>query len=60
VEWHLTPEYIHEHWTEELLTLMFLKRQRRIERHAEAVGDKPREISDSQLFERMGVKPAIN
>lgn len=32
MEWHVTPEYINENWTEELLTLMFMKRKVRIDK----------------------------
>jgi hypothetical protein len=31
-EWGLTPEYLNETWTEELLHLMFVSRGRRFER----------------------------
>lgn len=57
VEWGITPEYINANWTEELLTLMFLKKRRRYERLAEARGEiqpKPRRVKDSQLFKEMG------
>lgn len=33
-EWGVTPEYINNRWTEELLTLMFIKRTARIKRAA--------------------------
>ncbi|HWR36369.1 MAG TPA: hypothetical protein VN622_10920 [Clostridia bacterium] len=36
---------------------MFLKRKRRFERMAEARGDRPRKVSDSQLFAKMGYTP---
>lgn len=29
-EWKLTPEYLNENWTEELLALMFQKRYERL------------------------------
>jgi hypothetical protein len=35
---------------------MFLKRKRRHQREAEARGDRPRELSDSQLFEKHGIE----
>lgn len=38
---------------------MFLKRQRRFERGAEARGEKPRVVSDRQLFEHMGITPEV-
>lgn len=56
MEWHLTPEYIYEHWTEELLTLMFMKRKRRVQRKAEAEGLIPREVSNEQAFEKAGIE----
>jgi hypothetical protein len=37
VDWHLTPEYINEHWTEELLTLMFVKRKVRFDRMRKSI-----------------------
>jgi hypothetical protein len=49
IDWHLTPEYINEHWTEELLCLMFVKRRERIER-----------ITPSQMTEVSGVKKIGN
>ena len=44
-EWHVTPDYIQEHWTDELLNLMIEKLN---ERH----GEKPSspKVSDKTLF----------
>jgi hypothetical protein len=38
--WHLTPEYINENWTEELLALMLKARVERLNRLAQPVGYK--------------------
>jgi hypothetical protein len=32
-EWHITPEYINEQWTEELFELMFRKRNERLRKN---------------------------
>lgn len=60
-EWGLTPEYINEKWTEELLSLMFQKRNERIERwNAQSAGKaaptpERRRVSDMELFQTMGI-----
>ncbi len=36
-EWHLTPEYIIDNWTDEKLLVMVEKRTERIEREAAAM-----------------------
>jgi hypothetical protein len=57
VEWHVTPDEINENWTEELLTLMFLKREERLTRVPKQVSAPTvdRSVSDVDLFKRMGV-----
>ena len=35
-EWHVTPDYIVSHWTDELFELMVVKMAERINREAEA------------------------
>jgi len=67
VEWHLTPEYIIDNWTDEKLDLMAAKLVERKQREA---GIKPDEItdekpplkpgfelvSDVELLAKMGIK----
>lgn len=53
-EWHVTPDYINRNWTEELLQLMFLKREERLA--AIANGGKSTKYRDKNLFENMGQK----
>jgi hypothetical protein len=59
IEWHLTPEYINERWTEELLCLMFVKRRERLQRIAPSrmteVGV-VKKIGNKEFFERHGIK----
>jgi hypothetical protein len=56
-EWGLTPEYILDNWTEELFTLMFVKRAERIEAMTKAVKHDAapapvayKQITDQELF----------
>ena len=60
VEWHVTPDYIVSNWTEELLHLMVekLNERKKGERDAitEARPDTSSKVSDTELFNRMGVK----
>jgi hypothetical protein len=67
VEWHLSPEYLNENWTEELLALMFQKRNERIERaQATTAGESTtarpsqpasRRVTDTELLAQMGINP---
>lgn len=43
-EWHLTPEYINENWTEELLALMMSARVEKLKRARRVVTDKGVEL----------------
>jgi hypothetical protein len=62
VEWRLPPDYVTEHWTDELLQLMLDKLLERKRRESEAIEEarsrhspgKEQEISDSALFALMG------
>jgi len=57
VEWHVTPDYIINNWTDELLQLMIYKLEERKERESDITKELPpkqqREvISDTELFSR--------
>jgi hypothetical protein len=64
-EWHLTPEYIDNKWTDEILMLMVQARGERLRKFADAqvptnTGKErppscPRVVSDVELFKSMGV-----
>jgi len=58
-EWHVTPEYILEHWTEAKLLLMFTKRNERLRAINDALRDPeerpaPKRVSADQLFSEFG------
>ena len=53
VEWHVTPDYIVNHWTEELLNLMIEKMMER--KQAGLKESKPAQ-SEELLFSRAGIK----
>jgi len=46
-EWHLSPDYIVNNWTDELLNLMV---EKLAERKAHLTGAKSNKISDEELF----------
>lgn len=52
-EWHITPDYIVNNWTDELLDLMVEKLIERKTREQQAMKGKstePNKISDTELF----------
>lgn len=49
-EWHITPDYIVNNWTDELLLLMTEKLAERKERELDAA--KGKKVSDTTLFSR--------
>ena len=57
-EWHITPEYINRHWTEELFAFMFMRRNDRIRKLKEQLGEAPgrrtvhRRIDNAEFFRR--------
>ena len=51
MEWHLTPEYILNNWTDEELDLMLEKLTERKGREKRAMGGEEEEVSDTQFFE---------
>lgn len=60
----MTPDYINRCWTEELLALMFRKRNARVARHNRALKGEPepdsakfKRVTDEELFLNMGVTP---
>ena len=58
-EWHITPDYIFEKWTDEEFTLMCEKLSGRKERMAAAYrgeGKKKATTTDTDIFQRAGVK----
>ena len=65
-EWHVTPDYIVTHWTEELLELMISKLTERKQREVEAVKSpkvpvsNDQVVSDTALFAQLGGKLKVN
>ena len=59
LEWHVTPDYIVNNWTHELLDLMTTKMADRKERIREA-SQRPhsdaREVSATEMFNQIGAK----
>ena len=47
-EWHVTPEYIHDNWTDELFTLMTSKLAER--KSKEGQPSEPAKVPDTHLF----------
>jgi hypothetical protein len=60
IEWHLTPEYIIDNWTDEEFTLMIAKLNERKKREIDAVQSRGSEtdtmVSDVELFKELGNK----
>jgi hypothetical protein len=69
-EWHLTPEYLLDNWTDEQFEAFWQSRNQRILAANRAVSDAVRPdgnssqppvgnriVSDQELFEQMGMKP---
>jgi len=50
-EWHLTPEYIINNWTDEKFNLMV---EKLAERKARLAGVKSNKVSDEELFAKAG------
>ncbi|MCJ7829309.1 MAG: hypothetical protein MUP81_06185 [Dehalococcoidia bacterium] len=57
-EWHLPPDYIMSHWTEELLVLMIDKLIERKKKETVALQGRSSErvVSDEQFFREAGIK----
>jgi len=56
-EWHLPPDYIMSHWTEELFVLMIDKLIERKKKEVAAMGGHSgRVVSDEQFFREAGIK----
>ena len=57
-EWHLTPEWVLDNWTNEELTLMVEKLAQRKQRELEAIKGKSKgevnRVSDQELFAQTG------
>ena len=53
-EWHVTPDYILDHWTDELFNLMVEKLAERKEREANAIKGRSSspKVSDEFLFKQ--------
>ncbi len=54
-EWHVTPDYILNNWTEELFNLMVEKLVERKERETEAIKSRSSgdtKVSDKALFQK--------
>lgn len=59
-EWHLTPEYILDNWTEELLALMFEKRKESFDamrtlQQPDSESLPAKRVTDLELFTMPGV-----
>ena len=52
-EWHVTPDYIINNWTDELFNLMVDKLVERKERENRDLGGK-RKVSENELFSKAG------
>ena len=50
-EWHLSPNYIVDNWTDELLALMT---EKLTDRMARLTGTKTREMKEAELFSKAG------
>ena len=48
-EWHLTPEYILENWTDELFELMWEKRNERVTAEAEMIEHAHEEAQEGRM-----------
>ena len=62
-EWHVPPDYIMSHWTEELLVLMIDKLVERKKRETEVIQGRSysgRVVSDEQFFREAGIKRTVN
>lgn len=60
-EWHLTPEYVNTHWTDEILASMVQARRDRLRgsEHPPVEQEQPtpsKMLSDAELFKRMNIK----
>jgi len=51
-EWHLSPDYIVNNWTDELLDLMVEKLVERKQREAQAISGDSGKVPSSVLFAR--------
>jgi len=61
VEWHLTPEYIIDNWTDEKFDLMVSKLFDRKIKEKEAIeGKQTNKVSEEQLFRMPGIKHIRN
>ncbi len=66
-EWHITPEYIVNNWTDEEMALMVEKLVERKQRINNAITEAPsgsslsgdRVVSDMELFRQMGKKVKV-
>jgi len=61
-EWHVTPDYIENHWTDEELNLMIESLVKRKEREKEVIsgnGSDKQIVSDKELFRQLGNKVKV-
>lgn len=57
VEWHLSPDYIINNWTDELLDLMITCMHTRKQKELASLPPVPgdiQKVSDAQLFDQLG------
>jgi hypothetical protein len=66
-EWQLTPHYLNEYWSPEILFLMFYERLKDIEKQKPKKRDPLHEedgerriVSDTELFKLMKINPRGN
>jgi len=58
-EWHITPDYIVNNWTDELLNLMIEKLTERKGKESKAMKSTSSDsgkVSDDELLAKMGIK----
>jgi len=57
-EWHVTPDYIDNNWTNELLNLMIEKLEERKDKEKKAI-DHEDKVPDTDFFRQLGNKVKV-
>ena len=60
-EWHVTPDYIDNNWTNELLNLMIEKLEERKDKEKKAISEHgdSQAVSDKDFFRQLGNKVKV-
>ena len=60
-EWHVTPDYIENNWTNELLNLMIEKLEKRKDKEKKAIHEHTdsQTVSDKDFFRQLGNKVRV-